>query len=67
MSFRGACDASSWRRVKLVQSPGPVTLACPGALECSPSSLFRDAGFATVDVHVGIDENTQVYVAIRQH
>lgn len=28
--------------------------------------LFRDAGFATVDVHAGIDENTQVYVAIRQ-
>jgi hypothetical protein len=29
-------------------------------------ALFRDAGFATVDVHAGIGENTQVYVAIRQ-
>ena len=28
--------------------------------------LFRDAGFATVEVHAGIDECTQVYVAVRQ-
>ena len=28
--------------------------------------VFCDAGFATVDVHAGIDENTRVYVAIRQ-
>jgi SAM-dependent methyltransferase len=29
-------------------------------------ALFHDAGFATVDVHPGIDGNTRVYVAIRR-
>jgi len=49
----------SWLEETVLHSAAsPVTLACPSALECSPSSLFRDASFATVDVHVGIDENT---------
>ena len=28
--------------------------------------LFHDAGFATVDVEAGIEENIHVYVAVRQ-
>ena len=28
--------------------------------------LFRNAGFANVDVRAGIDKNTRVYVASRQ-